>query len=601
MTANNEEEQMKNRFRFKSIQTDMVICFVSLVLLVIGIYVSFSLVYTKENLKRNFSENNQDLIDQVGITVENYMCNMNNVLESITQQGDVTEYLKTQQSDEQLYSQVQNILGAVVSARSDIYDIAVVGEEGCSFMIPEKALNPYARLGEKRWYREAQKSERDLALFSHVQNIVAGEYKWVITLSRRLEDSFGRPSGKLLIVDMNYEVIHNLCEEVNMGENGYVYILDENGEIIYHPQQQLILGGVKNELLQEVIEQESPIFYTDEAGNEKLYTSCRSQKTGWTIVGVSYMSEIIEDAETFNKIYISLAVILIVLALAVAVFLSKRITKPIKSLQNVMQNMHKGKFEPVYMPIEGENEITSLYYSYNRMIAFIGELLEMNMQKAKEQQQSEMQALQAQINPHFLYNTLDSIIWMIETDDQEQAIRMTSALARFFQRAIGKPEVFVTIKEELEYTKQYLVIQRMRYKDKIDFDIQVNSDILEEKIIKLVLQPLVENALYHGLKYKKGKGLIRISGYRMGDDIWMKVSDNGIGMDADKISSLLKAEDKDRGNAAKGVGLANVHDRIQLYYGEEYGLTVESEKGIGTTVTVVISAKRGASGQAEEL
>lgn len=581
---------MKKRIRFKSIQTELIIRFVLLVLFTIGIYVLFSIIYTRGNLKRNAAENSQELVNQVSMTIDTYIDSMESILHIIGEQGLVTEYLEAE-DDETVYRQLQNTLRSIVNEKKDIYDIAIVGDEGCCLAFPEKELNSYARVEEKRWYKKAQQSERDVEFSSHVQNIMAGEYEWVITLSRKIEDSFGSPSEKLLIVDMNYEVIHDLCETVNMGANGYVYILDENGEIIYHPQQQLILSGVKKELLQEIVEQNKAIFYTDENGDDKLYTSCKSQQTGWTVVGVSYMSEVLADAEAFDRIHVALAIVLSLLALAVAVLLSRKITKPIKSLQIVMQKRHKDNFKPVYMPVEGRNEIASLYDSYNQMIGYIDELLEINTQKAREQQQSEMRALQAQINPHFLYNTLDSIVWMIETDDQEQAIRMTAALAKFFRRAIGTSKIFVTIEEELEYTRQYLIIQRMRYKDKIDFDIQMDSNILKEKIIKLVLQPLVENSLYHGLKYKKGQGIIRITGYRMGDKIWMKVSDNGIGMEEDTLRTLFETKEKEHEGMAKQIGLANVQKRMQLYYGKEYGLTVESERGIGTTVTIVIPAQ----------
>ena len=583
---------MKKRMNFKSVQTDIVMGLLLLISLTISIYVSFSIYYTKENLKNNSAEDNLQLMEQVSANLENYIDYMDSTLQVIIKQGLVEAYLE-EDGNEKAYKKLQENLGSVVGVRNDIYDIAVVGDGGCRFIAPEKGLNRYARIEEMKWYKKAQQSEQELVLSSHVQNLVAGEYKWVFTLSKRLEDSFGSSTDDFLIIDMNYEIIRDLCEEVSLGENGYVYILDENGEIVYHPQQQLILSGVKDELMQEVLAQNGVISHTDAEGNDKLYTSCKSDKTGWTVVGVSYMSEIIRNERVIHNIYISVAVVLLVMALIIAVSLSRQITKPIKCLQDVMQRNQRGGFELEHVPVQGRNEISSLCVSYNHMIEYIGELLEINIQKMKEQQWSELRALQAQINPHFLYNTLDSIIWMIETEEQEQAIKMTSALARFFQQSIGTSEIFVTIREELEYTRQYLIIQRMRYKDKLDFDIQVNQDILNMNIIKMVLQPLVENSLYHGLKYKKGQGVIRIAGYRLKDKILIKVSDNGIGMDKDTLNKLFELKEKSEEQKSKGIGLANIQNRLRLYYGEEYGLTVDSEKGIGTTITVVIPVDEG--------
>ena len=407
-----------------------------------------------------------------------------------------------------------------------------------------------------------------------------------------IPDYYGQDTDKVMIIDLNYNTISNLCKSVDFGKKGYVYILDENEKIIYHPQQQLVLSGVKSELLQPVMEATEPIYHVDEDGNEKLYTSYRSVKTGWTVVGVSYVSEILQENQTNRLFFYWVSGILILIALILAIVLSKMITKPIKNLQHVMQRVQKDDFEPILVKEEGRNEIADLCNSYNRMITYIDELLASNTEKVKEQQASELKALQSQINPHFLYNTLDSIMWMIETEEQEAALRMTSALAKFFRKAIGNAKVFVTIEEELEYTRQYLTIQRMRYNDKLDFDIRVNQDIMMESIVKLVLQPLVENAIYHGLKYQKGKGLIQIMGYRLGDKLWLKVSDNGIGMEQEQLVHLFDEKEFPQNGKIGGIGLKNVQSRIQLYYGEEYGLHVESEKGIGTTVTVVIPAAK---------
>lgn len=581
---------MIKKIRFKSIRTDMLVCFSALVLLAVGIFVSFSIVYTKSNLKQNSSENNRQLMEQVNVNIENYIDYMDSILRMIMAGDEVSECMRSLGNDKAC-DELQDRLTPILQVRKDIYNIAVVGDGGCYFVSPDRQLNPYARLEEKEWYRKALRSDDDIMLSSHVQNIVMGEYKWVVTLSRKLEDPLNRETTGLLAVDLNYEVISNLCESVNLGKKGYVYILDENGEIIYHPQQQLILSGVKDEVIKEITNRSGTLLRTDENGEEKLYTSYRSYKTGWTIVGVAYLSESIRNEQIINRIYISLAIILVMLALVLAFLLSQRITRPVKDLQNAMQKIQKDEFEPIYVPAEGTDEIASLRRSFNRMMEYIDELLKMNALRYKEQQQSEMKALQAQINPHFLYNTLDSIIWMVETDDQEQAIRMTSALALFFRQAIGNSNIFVTVNEELEYTRQYLIIQRMRYKDKVDFGIQVNDEIRQYKIVKLILQPLVENSLYHGLKYKKGKGIIKITGYQLEDKIYLKVSDNGIGMDKDTVEGLLDKEKLRSENEKRGIGIHNIQSRIQLYYGREYGLSIESEKGIGTTVTITVPAK----------
>jgi len=579
---------MKKKIHFKSIRTKMILYFSSLVLLTITIFMFFSINYTKDNLMENSAENSRQLIEQVNLNIENYIDYMENISQVIISSSNVKNYL-FHSGNGGLDSKLEEYFQVVLKARKDIYNIALYGDNGRYFINDGKAKrNPYARLEKKEWYQEAKAVGSDIVISSsHVQNMVDGDYKWVVTLSRGVVNPQTMKVEGLLMIDLNYDVINDLCGAISLGKKGYVYILDQKGEIVYHPQQQLILSGVKKEPLEEIINSEKSTSYIDENGEEKIYTPFQSVKTGWTIVGVVYTSELVKNEKTVQYMYIGLGSVLTALAILLAFLMSNGITRPLKQLKAAMKEVQEGKFEPVYAAVKGDNEIASLNRSFNRMTEHIDELMKKNTTEQAEKRKSEMKALQSQINPHFLYNTLDSIIWMIETGDQEEAILMTSALAGFFRQAIGKSDVFVTIWEELEYTKNYLIIQQMRYKDKIDFNIMVNQDIMECMIIKLVLQPLVENALYHGLKYKEGKGTIRITGYQQRSNIVIKVMDDGIGMDQETLKSIFHKKSR-VGGRYNGVGMVNIQERMVLYYGEGFGLFVESEVGIGTTVTVTL-------------
>ena len=579
---------MKKKIHFKSIRTKMILYFSSLVLLTITIFMFFSINYTKDNLMENSAENSRQLIEQVNLNIENYIDYMENISQVIISSSNVKNYL-FHSGNGGLDSKLEEYFQVVLKARKDIYNIALYGDNGRYFINDGKAKrNPYARLEKKEWYQEAKAVGSDIVISSsHVQNMVDGDYKWVVTFSRGVVNPQTMKVEGLLMIDLNYDVINDLCGAISLGKKGYVYILDQKGEIVYHPQQQLILSGVKKEPLEEIINSEKSTSYIDENGEEKIYTPFQSVKTGWTIVGVVYTSELVKNEKTVQYMYIGLGSVLTALAILLAFLMSNGITRPLKQLKAAMKEVQEGKFEPVYAAVKGDNEIASLNRSFNRMTEHIDELMKKNTTEQAEKRKSEMKALQSQINPHFLYNTLDSIIWMIETGDQEEAILMTSALAGFFRQAIGKSDDFVTIWEELEYTKNYLIIQQMRYKDKIDFNIMVNQDIMECMIIKLVLQPLVENALYHGLKYKEEKGTIRITGYQQRGNIVIKVMDDGIGMDQETLKSIFHKKSR-VGGRYNGVGMVNIQERMVLYYGEGFGLFVESEVGIGTTVTVTL-------------
>jgi two-component system, sensor histidine kinase YesM len=246
------------------------------------------------------------------------------------------------------------------------------------------------------------------------------------------------------------------------------------------------------------------------------------------------------------------------------------------------------------MTSDNVDEITELGMSFNIMIGKIKELLDSKIEEQENLKKAELRALQAQINPHFLYNTLDTIIWMAESKKTDQVVKIVSALSKFFRISLSKGMDWITIGEEVERIRSYLTIQKMRYRDILDFNIEVDKDVAENTILKLILQPLVENALYHGIKNKRKGGTISVRARKNGEDeILLEVEDDGIGFTPEKLNQLRADLEDDSGRIKleSGFGLDNVNKRIRLYYGKPYGLTVQSEYTTGTCVTLVIPAK----------
>ena len=277
-------------------------------------------------------------------------------------------------------------------------------------------------------------------------------------------------------------------------------------------------------------------------------------------------------------------------AVILATFMSSTITKPIKVLKDSMKEVEKGNFKNASIALHSNNEIGSLSNSFNVMTQEIQNLMEQNIHEQKQKRKSELKALQSQINPHFLYNTLDSIIWMAEGGRTNEVVLMTSSLAKLMRQSFINQEETVSIDKEIEYVRSYLTIQKMRYKDKLEFEIDIDPFIRQDEIVKLVLQPIVENAIYHGIKYKEEIGLIRIEGFEQDGKIIITIKDNGAGMDAQTLQHILE-ENKENYNS-NGVGVYNVHMRLQLYYGPEYGIRYESILGVGTIATITIPRKQ---------
>ncbi len=289
-------------------------------------------------------------------------------------------------------------------------------------------------------------------------------------------------------------------------------------------------------------------------------------------------------------------------AVVAAWSLSKSIYTPIKKLHDVTTTITKNDLQAL-MTSDNVDEITELGLSFNIMIGKIKELLDSKMKEQENLKKAELRALQAQINPHFLYNTLDTIIWMAEAKKTAQVVEIVSALSRFFRISLSKGMDWITIAEEVERTRSYLTIQKMRYRDILDFKIEVDESVSEYTVLKLILQPLVENALYHGIKNKRQGGTIWVRARHSGEgEILLEVEDNGIGFTPEKLAQLRAELDDDSGDIKleSGFGIGNVNRRIRLYYGKPYGLSVRSEYNTGTCVTLVIPAKTEAFSPQED-
>src|SRR6185436_12372775 len=273
--------------------------------------------------------------------------------------------------------------------------------------------------------------------------------------------------------------------------------------------------------------------------------------------------------------------------------LSRSIYTPIKKLHDVTTTITKNDLQAL-MTSDNVDEITELGMSFNIMIGKIKELLDSKIKEQENLKKAELRALQAQINPHFLYNTLDTIIWMAESKRTDQVVQIVTALSSFFRISLSKGMDWITIGEEIERIKSYLTIQKMRYHDILDFKIEVDEDVTENTILKLILQPLVENALYHGIKNKRQGGTISVRARRKGQsEVLIEVEDDGIGFTPEKLAQLRAELDDDAGDikTESGFGIGNVNNRIRLYYGKQYGLSIQSEYSTGTCVTLVIPAK----------
>ncbi|WP_409342889.1 sensor histidine kinase [Paenibacillus sp. MBLB4367] len=595
-------------FKFKSIQSSIFVAFSALILCSLGLT---SLIYyslTTDAVKRNSASYIGELIKQVNVNIQSYITNMENISLLALTNKDVKYYISDSSfisdADRRPYEKrISDLFQSILLTRKDIASIMVFGYNG-RFVSDRRitSLNPNTKLEEQAWYRNAkQEGGKSVISSAHVQNIIQNEYRWVVSLSRELKSADGLNGEGIFLVDLNLSVIDEICKQIQPGKRGYVFIVDKDGNIVYHPQQQLIYSNLKSEQIEQVKKTSNSSFTASDGDGERMY-SVLDTDFGWKIVGVAYTNELLDNKDTLQLSYLLLGVFGLAITLLLSIAISLRLTRPIRKLQENMKQVERGNFN-IRADIEHENEIGQLSRAFNIMVSQTKELMERIISTEESKRKNELKVLQAQINPHFLYNTLDSIIWMAEGKKHEEVVLMTSALAKLFRSSINKDDELVPIRVEIDHITNYLLIQKMRYKDRLDYQIYIAPDIMPCKTIKIILQPFVENAIYHGIKNMEDAGLLTITGRREGDRIVFTVTDNGMGMMPDKVAQLLRpviaasanAEGAEAKNwplsgspGAKGLGIANVNERIKLYFGHDYGIAFESEPGVGTTVTIVI-------------
>lgn len=579
--------------KFRSIQNAIFLVMALLVLSAIGIVTVISLNFTRTSIYENTITYTRQLTGQVNSDIDSYINYMENISSMLAENSDVQKFLfgsgvQAEEAGEQLMSQFATVL----NSRSDIYNLGILQANGKAlFNKGNSYINSYVDISQLAWYKEAVENKDSICLSSaHVQHVISGERPWVITLSRYIPDQTGKKEGGVLFVDLNYSAIRKLCDDSSVGKKGYIFIIDKEGNIVYHPQQQQLYNELQTENIEEVMNCTSDYLELGKGDSKKLYTVSRSEKTGWTVVSCSYTSELLKRSNQAQELYMLMAVILVAIALIISSIVSKGITRPIHKLQSSMALIQEGDFQAGNVEVDSRNEIGSLTETFNVMTQKIQELMVQIIEEQQAKRKSELKALQSQINPHFLYNTLDSIIWMAEEGKNEEVVVMTASLAKLFRQIINNEEEEISIFQEVEYCRNYLIIQKMRYKDKLEFEIDLDPDIKGEKIIKLVLQPLIENAIYHGLKYKESKGMLILKGYGLEDDIIFEIIDNGVGMDQDTMEHIFERHKVNY--RSNGVGVYNVERRIRLSYGQEYGISYKSKLGEGTVATVKIPKER---------
>ncbi len=521
----------------------------------------------RRSVEQNAVISSEQAVVQASNTVRNYTADMEEIM-------DLIEESYGREKEER-----DNALETLLRIRKDVIAVTSYDEEGNmvdwwtgNYRLKGRILKNLSFI-----QRESGREDRLLISEPHAETLLENYYPWVVSIRKDLETGDGKKHA--VVLDVRFSQIANYVDEVGIGQHGYCFIMDKKGNIVYHPQQQLIYSGLKSE--------QTDILTRAGDGTlvkKNVIYSIRSlDNCDWRIVGVSYIDELVTV-----KVRGAMQILLVMIAFVlVTVFLSSfllthMISHPIQSLVKAMKDFEADAEEFSYQPVHGSKEMIALSDSFGHMVGRIQDLMEKVRREEITLRKTELKALQAQINPHFLYNTLDAIGWMCEEERSQDAVEMVNALARLFRISISKGHELIPIGKEVEHARSYLMIQNFRYKNQFTYSFDIEEECLPYLCNKITLQPIIENAIYHGINRMVDEGEIRIRIYGEGDDIVFSVSDNGVGMSKEQCGSILKSEPGDQ----TGIGIKNVNDRIKIYFGEEYGITIESEPDEGTCVSI---------------
>lgn len=554
-----------------------------------GLLISLSLYQRlSSQVAEVVQEENQSLINQVARSVESY-------LRTVMKLSDSLYYGAVKNAD--LSSQsINNEITLLYDNNKDNVDNIALFTQGGAMVesVPAARLKKNLNITGEKWFANAlEKTENQHFSDPHVQYIFENnenQYRWVFSLSRAVELTEGTSTTQgVLLVDLSYSSLEHLFEGVTTGKGGYVYLIGSDGEILYHPRIQLIDSGRLKENNKAASGYKDGIHREVFEGDNRIITVKSVGYTGWKIVGVTPNSVVsLNTIKTRLFIVFMITLILFILVL-INSYISSRITNPIKELEKSVGILEEGDLETA-VSIGGSYEIQHLGNSIKNMAIQIRVLMDDIVTEHEAKRKQEFDTLQSQINPHFLYNTLDIIVWMIENEQKNEAVKAVTALARFFRISLSKGKSIITVRDELEHVRSYLMIQHMRFKNKFSYEIQAEEECMELTSLKLILQPLVENAIYHGMEFMDGEGEIKLSVMRKGDNLIIQVSDNGLGMTEEQVKSLFSHEVQVTSKKGSGIGVKNVNERIKLYFGENYGLTIDSEPDEGTTITILLPA-----------
>ena len=554
-----------------SLLIQLVIYVFIMILALLGIVGGIYYQTSSVAIRQTTEQNTRKTIQQSGQFITSYLQKVKQTTSSLAENEKIKTYAQTpsQENAEQL----RQLFATILKTDSDLVSAILVTKDGNLISTdPELTMKTSADMMKEKWYQDAI-HKGAMPILTPARRTVShttGE-KWVISIMQEVVDKDGKNLG-VIRLDIGYKTLEAYLDQLQLGKEGFTFIVDANHDFVYHPKKAVYSSHVEMKAMAPYLSVKNGYVKSKQA----YVSQYQIPNSGWTLIGVSSMEQLHAVQTQILWSFIGTGLFALGVCLIGIWFVLRLWIKPLRDLQVTILKVGSGHSD-LRANETGSPELVDLARQFNIMLDRIDQLMIAVKEEEQNVRRYELQALSSQINPHFLYNTLDTIVWMAEFNDSKRVVEVTKSLAKYFRLALNQGHEQISLKDEIDHVRQYLFIQKQRYGEKLQYEIKELKQYDDYKIPKLILQPLVENAIYHGIKEMNRQGRIRVSVSENDTQLIVSIYDNGRGFVASETTNATLVR-------LGGVGLKNVNQRLQLQFGKSYHMEIKSEENTYTEI-----------------
>ena len=554
-----------------SLLIQLVIYVFIMILALLGIVGGIYYQTSSVAIRQTTEQNTRKTIQQSGQFITSYLQKVKQTTSSLAENEKIKTYAQTpsQENAEQL----RQLFATILKTDLDLVSAILVTKDGNLISTdPELTMKTSADMMKEKWYQDAI-HKGAMPILTPARRTVShtiGE-KWVISIMQEVVDKDGKNLG-VVRLDIGYKTLEAYLDQLQLGKEGFTFIVDANHDFVYHPKKAVYSSHAEMKAMAPYLSVKNGYVKSKQA----YVSQYQIPNSGWTLIGVSSMEQLHAVQTQILWSFIGTGLFALGVCLIGIWFVLRLWIKPLRDLQATILKVGSGHSD-LRANETGSPELVDLARQFNIMLDRIDQLMIAVKEEEQNVRKYELQALSSQINPHFLYNTLDTIVWMAEFNDSKRVVEVTKSLAKYFRLALNQGHEQISLKDEIDHVRQYLFIQKQRYGEKLQYEIKELKQYNDYKIPKLILQPLVENAIYHGIKEMNRQGRIRVSVSENDTQLIVSIYDNGRGFVASETTNATLVR-------LGGVGLKNVNQRLQLQFGKSYHMEIKSEENTYTEI-----------------